>query len=109
MNEQKVNITHHAITAAVSITTTLILTIILSQIKGRIIGGCRKNVLICGCCCAVRPEDSTNAILNHTKQEEEAPLQGDKPVHYPDLDLYASNNSITSRERPKPTPRSGCK
>ena len=109
MNEQEVNITHHAITAAVSITTTLILTIILSQIKGRILGGCRKNVLICGCCCAVRPEDSTNAILNHAKQEEEAPLQEDKPVHYPDLDLYASNNSITSRERPKPTPRSGCK
>ena len=111
LNKKEANITHHAITAAVSITTTLILTIILSQVKGKILGGCRRKVLICGCCCAVRPEDNTNAIIHHAKQEEETPLQEEKPVplHYPDLDLYASNNSITSRERPKPTPRSGCK
>ena len=108
ISTQEVNLTCHAITSAVSIITTLILTIILSQVKAKILGGCRKNVLICGCCCAVRPEDNTNAIINHTK-EEEVPLKEDKPVHYPDLDLYASNNSITSAERPKPTPRSGCK
>ena len=103
------DLTYTVITSAITIIITIIMNALITKILAKPMAECRKNILVCGCCCTVRPkEDIKIEMKQKTEDEEESLMDGEYKKNYPEL--YMSQLSITSKDTkqtPLPTPRYG--
>ena len=103
------DLTQTIITAAITIIITIIMNALITNILAKPMAECRKNIVVCGCCCTVRPKEEVKIEMKPiNEKEEELLLDGEYNKNYPEL--YMSQLSITSTETkqdPIPTPRNG--
>ena len=103
------DLTYTIITAAITIMITIIMNAIITNILAKPMAECRKNILVCGCCCTIRPKENVEIEMTKTKDnEEESLMDGEYKKNYPEL--YMSQLSYTSKETKQtlmPTPRYG--
>ena len=103
------DLTQTIITAAITIIITIIMNALITNILAKPMAECRKNIVVCGCCCTVRPKEEVKIEMKPiNEKEEELLLDGEYNKNYPEL--YMSQLSITSAETkqdPIPTPRHG--
>ena len=103
------DLTYTIITAAITIMITIIMNALITNLLAKPMAKCRKNILICGCCCTVRPEEEVKIKMTpYNDKEEESLLDGEYKKNYPELYMYQlSITSAEIKQKPTPTLRNG--